>query len=782
MRLRDKVSIGVGVVALTWCVLALGSALRWIAAIDALLVGLALVPLVTSRRGLGRSPLIITILLALVLTLLQLVPWPAGWLDALNPIGDGLRNDGASLAGVSPWDAITLDVPGTLRAIAYFVTLLGVAVIALRFAHSERGRLACLSAVAGICLVTVVVVAIHTVFDASTLYGLYTPEQASPPVLGPLLNANHLGGLCALGCAVSTGLLLYPKQSRAARIVWAVTILGTLVVVLATLSRGALLAALAGIGVTLGTYAAQRLARPVDRRARSARRRFMMTSLPIGAVALCMMTVIVFTSTGTAHQLEDTSLQEIHDPRSKYEAWRSATTLIEEAPWAGVGRGAFEPAFTRVHKASSFLTFSHVENEYMQAVIDWGIPGAIALALAFGWIGVVALRRWRDGPLAAAGLGGLATVLVQSNVDFGVELLGLAVPVTIVAATLTYTYVRPLRSKLVAPVAVLRLALIGLLGIVAYTMFSPMTSTVEEDHDLLDEHPSDDVVREELARHPLDYYGYAIDAKFELEEREPDVIPLLNHSLELHPNHTGLHRFAGRILLALDHVDQAALEYSSALEGITDPRNIIYEIDHSFPANKAAEAIPTDYDSLDLIVTALTKDGHRDIALQWIRRVVEQRPRDLTAIDMLYMLAADAGDDTLAERAVRNRIAVIWSPHAALQLAQILLRRHADSEVLTLLANVQDWHGRIEDQGEAWLALCDAKLALHDVDGATKCLHRLDIEGLLVGEREEIKRRLDEIERERKQQDLLEHYQTGTPDVVLPGQHLPKTKPPPSTP
>ena len=421
MRVRDKVSIAVGVVALAWSVLAVGSALRWIAGIDALLVGLALVPLVTSRRGLGLSPLVVTIAIALVLTALQLVPWPDSWLDALNPVGNGLRSEGAEMAGVSPWAAISLDAPGTLRALGYFVTLLGVAIVALRFAHSERGRLACLGAVSGICFVTVLVVAVHTIFDASTLYGLYTPVQASPPVLGPLLNANHLGGLCALGCAVSTGLLIYPKQSRAARIVWATTILGCLGVVLATLSRGALLATLAGVGVTLGTYAAQRLARPVDRRARSLRRRFMMTSLPIGAVAVCTMTVIVFTSTGTAHQLEDTSLQEIHDPRSKYEAWRSATTLIEEAPWTGVGRGAFEPAFTRVHKASSFLTFSHVENEYMQAVIDWGIPGAIVLALALGWVGVVALRRWRDGPLVAAALGGLTTVLVQSNVDFGVE-------------------------------------------------------------------------------------------------------------------------------------------------------------------------------------------------------------------------------------------------------------------------------------------------------------------------------------------------------------------------
>src|SRR5262249_28493945 len=151
-------------------------------------------------------------------------------------------------------------------------------------------------------------------------------------------------------------------------------------------------------------------------------------------VALCVLVVIVVTSAGTAaEQLANTSLQEIHEPKSKYAAWRSSTTLMEEAPWVGVGRGALEPAFTRVHPASAFVTFSHLENEYIQSVVEWGVPGALALAAAMSWLAIVAIRRWRDGPLAASALGGLAVVAVQSNVDFGVELLGLAVPITVVA-------------------------------------------------------------------------------------------------------------------------------------------------------------------------------------------------------------------------------------------------------------------------------------------------------------------------------------------------------------
>src|SRR6185369_6190725 len=111
-------------------------------------------------------------------------------------------------------------------------------------------------------------------------------------------------------------------------------------------------------------------------------------------------------------------------------------------PWVGVGRGAFEAAFTRVHPASGLASYSHLENEYLQAVVDWGVIGALALGLLAIWVAVAAVKRWRDGPLAAGALGALTVVAIQSNVDFGVEFLGLAAPMTAVAAALTYVPLR----------------------------------------------------------------------------------------------------------------------------------------------------------------------------------------------------------------------------------------------------------------------------------------------------------------------------------------------------
>src|SRR5262249_49354127 len=151
-------------------------------------------------------------------------------------------------------------------------------------------------------------------------------------------------------------------------------------------------------------------------------------------------------------------------------------------PWVGVGRGALEPAFTRVHPASAFVTFSHLENEYVQAVVEWGIPGALILAVPLAWLGLLAVRRWRDGPPAPASLGGLAVVAIQSNVDFGVELLGLAVPVTVVAATAAYVPLRTLHDTALTRARSLRLGHLVVLAAAAILLGLPITRTVAEDH------------------------------------------------------------------------------------------------------------------------------------------------------------------------------------------------------------------------------------------------------------------------------------------------------------
>ena len=449
----------------------------------------ALAGQVPSRRVLDRrSPLLLGLGLAVALTAISLIPLPSGLRELLDPVGSALRDDGASLLDLSPWPGLTRDAPGSLRGLVYFLVLLGIAIPALRIATSERGRYQVVAAVGGLCGLTAVVVGVHELFGMTRLYGIYEVEHAHPNVLGPLLNENHLGELMALGTCVAIGLVMYRRQRSWVRSAWMFVVLACGAATAASYSRGSILAMPIGAHVTGGILLGQRFAAP-DSNARRRRRKFVTSSLPIGIVAVCVVVVVVYSSAGrVSDKLGRTTVEDVQLPRSKFMVWRSTETLIDESPWIGVGRGGFESSLTRVHPASGVVTFSYAENEYVQAVADWGIPGALGLGFVLLWFASVAIRRWRDGPLVAGAIGGLTAIAIQSNVDFGMELLGVAAPVVAIAATLAYVPLREQAGTALVKARAFRLAHIAVLAIGAALLLSPLTTTVEEDRTRLVAH------------------------------------------------------------------------------------------------------------------------------------------------------------------------------------------------------------------------------------------------------------------------------------------------------
>lgn len=734
MRLRDGVSAGFGALAVGLSIFAIGGRPRWAQLAVALAAAAALVPLVTSRRVLGRrSPLVALALVAAGLTALQLIPLPHALLAWLNPVGVGLRDDGAALAGISPGHTISLDVPGTLDALIFFVTLLGIAVVALRNAASESGRYRVSAVVAALCGAYAIVGGVHKLFDIDKLYGVYA-DTGGPTLLGPLLNSNQSGCLMAIGAALSLGLAAYPRQRAAARAAWFGCALACAIAELATLSRGGALALGAGGFVTVAALLAQRLvaarsSTAGDEVLRRRRATFWASSLPIGVVAVCAVVVVLYASAGgVKDQFEHTTLDELHAPRSKYTAWRSAEALIDETPWVGVGRGAFAPVFQRVHPASAYATYTHLENEYLQAVVDWGVPGALLLGLCAAWLVIAALRRWRDGPLAAGALGALAAVLLQSNVDFGIEYLGLAAPMTAVAATLAYVPFRETTPRRLAITRGVRALHVAALAAAAALLCTSLTTTIAEDHAALVARgeaqltPAD--LRDPLARHPFDYYAYALAASVKLRAGDPSAVQLLNHALTLHPTDPGLHLAAARLLLGARRPDQAAIEYAAALPAARDPARMFDEIAKRLPLELAAVAIPFDPLRLDDWGQMLDEHGHADLELAWLERFVARDPQP-RACARLYSLAVKRVDTDVIAQVAQRCPELQPSQAERLALARALHDRHADDKVAQLLADVESWQGRSDEKLAAWQLLCDAQLDLASYEPARRCLLRL---------------------------------------------------------
>ncbi len=458
MGRRDRLSLVIGAVVIALSIFAIGGATRLSQALIALATAALVASTLLSRRQLERwPPLLILLAAASAWTFVQWLPMPAGLVEALTPTLESLRADGTTLAGVDGTSRFSMDPPSTMRALTFFLTLSGVAIVALRQSISEQGRYVLLASVAAGCGLAALTTGIHELVGAGSLYGLYEPRHGEPLLMGPLLNTNHLGCLMALSVSLSAGLFMYQKQTAARRALWALNGVGCLVVTAATLSRGAIIGLAAGFLVVLFALLAQRLQSSQGSRRR--KERFLSTTMPVGVMVACGLVVAVYLGAGSVmQQIENTSLDELHGTTSKFSAWKSTVTLIEESPWVGIGRGAFESTFTRVHPASAFATFSNPENEGLQAIVEWGIPAALVLGALAAWTLLLGLRRWNDGPLAAGALGAMVVVLFQSNFDFGLELLGLALPVTVVLSTLSYVPLREMSSAISKRVQIGRVA------------------------------------------------------------------------------------------------------------------------------------------------------------------------------------------------------------------------------------------------------------------------------------------------------------------------------------
>lgn len=747
MRARDVASGGVAVLAVATSIFAVGGAPRWAQASVAGLIALALIPLLSSRRtAQGTSPLVVMIVIAGGLTALSLLPLPSGLISALNPTGAGLRADGSALFGVSPWPALSLDAPGSLRALAHFAILLGVALIGLRISTTEKGRYRIMAAVAALCALTALCVGVHHLVGAEKLFGIYELQHGGPHLLGPLLNLNHLACLMAIGAVISLALAAYTRQHAVARVAWfgVVCLCGSVAV--ATVSRGGTLALAAGAFVVIAMLVAQRMANKDSPRRRQGTS--LTSTLPIAVIGACAVVLVIYSSAGdVGRKFAATSLDETGQSKSKFSAWKSAVQLIEDSPWVGVGRGGFEASFTRVHPPSGALTFSHAENEYLQAVVDWGIPGALLLGGAALWLAVVALRRWREGPLTAAALGALVVVAVQSNVDFGVEILGVAVPITAVAATIAYVPIREVTARALAISRVFKIAHIGLLVGCIAVLLSSATTSVDEDHTRIRERDAGITeIRQAIQRHPLDYYSYARAAEWLTRRGDRRAVPILNHAMRLHPTHPGLHRIAGRLLHRDGYIDQATHEFAAAVRYTEEPTKLIAEIVTLFPVKLAAAAIPADSNELELVVRILDDLMRPDVVAAWLDRVLQRKPNHGYACQLLYDRVLRLQDLRAVDLASRRCRGIPPDSQTRLELARLMLREKKFDGTIQLLRDVEDWTGRVDDKTTGWLAMCDAYIGLGSLEQAKRCLRRLDAAGVVTPVRApEISTRLDEI-------------------------------------
>src|SRR5665213_2852887 len=203
--------------------------------------------------------------------------------------------------------------------------------------------------------------------------------------------------------------------SRRALILIAVFLLTTALFL--THSRGGLASTLAGI-LTLALTMAMS---PSLRRLR----RLGWIALP-----LAMVFIALFISGGaTIDRLMGTDLAS----EERFSVYRLILQAIGNYPWFGTGLNSFISVFPIYRTAAVTRYFDLAHNDYLQNLLELGIPAALCLFAAVLWLAVICFRglrlRRRDAVFPCLGVAATVLVALDATVDFSLQI-----------PAVTYTY------------------------------------------------------------------------------------------------------------------------------------------------------------------------------------------------------------------------------------------------------------------------------------------------------------------------------------------------------
>ncbi|MBV8594605.1 MAG: O-antigen ligase family protein [Caulobacteraceae bacterium] len=350
------------------------------AILEALAVPVALVAL----RGLalegrirGVTAPVAVMALVVVLPLIQLAPLPPFVWEALPGAADRVRS--LALAGADPgWRPVSLAPWATLNAFLALLPPCAVFLATLRLPWRDLDRMTIGLVAIGLFSLLLGLVQLFEA-EGGGAY-LYNVTNLGSPV-GLFANRNHeavflaatlpLAAVVGRSPGMSEGIFL--GVSRTAYVLMAVVAIGV------TRSR---------IGIAMGAAGAL-FAAVLVVMARSGKTPFRGLALAVaalfGAIAVALFArgplMDRFAETPTAFRLE---------------AWPTVMSLAAAHFPLGVGGGGFDRAFQAVEPLRwvAFTAFTHAHNDYLEALVDFGLPGVVIFLVFLLWLVRSAIAAW----------------------------------------------------------------------------------------------------------------------------------------------------------------------------------------------------------------------------------------------------------------------------------------------------------------------------------------------------------------------------------------------------
>ncbi len=532
-------------------------------------------------------------------TVLQIVPLPQKLLSLLAPNTLAvLKSSLAGIPGAMGWHPISLD-PG-----ATFWEALKIGTCALAFisAHnflyraSRRKRMLTLLTGGGVLLVFIGFIGAVVAPKQPLLF--YAPSSSGGGgglITTSFVNPNH-GAAFLLICAMAAvGLALSARdvQKKLMMVIVGV-LLGTGVFL--TLSRGGILVLASGLVFFTGLLLLTRYlithsrtstpsfpASLFGRHFRHSSQTRMSSSI---AVLPAMVAAILVASSWLAYSEVTREFAHLVPDGSadwsKIKLWPSGLALVLANPFVGVGRGAFMTVFPRYLEMDlPNNVYSHMENQYIHLPAEWGILVAAVAILA----SATALWMWfvkgHHGARSLSVIAALLAVALHNAIDFNLEILGVALPVAVLAGLLSAGVTSPRTHRKgssskarVTPRAALALGMASALTVMAlWAAAAGPPDPWEDDAHLAalvrKKVPLEQFRKEAqgvIMRHPSDHMPHLAYARYAAGLGKSEALASLNKAMFLFPRSPQIHLETARTLRRFGKRGQALLEYRFALE------------------------------------------------------------------------------------------------------------------------------------------------------------------------------------------------------------------------
>ncbi|HUG46675.1 MAG TPA: O-antigen ligase family protein [Sphingomicrobium sp.] len=349
------------------------------------------------------------LLLVCLLPLAQLVPLPPElWqgLPGRERPQQVLRLIGADQS----WMPLTLDREASWRS--FLALLPGVAAFVAGLALGERNRLRLVFVILSFAALSALLGALQIAFGASA--ALYESGH-SGLATGLFTNRNHQAVFLNLAIILSGAMGGLDRSAGLRRPIAIALILLFAAAALATKSRtGAALLVIA-VPIALLMLARARL-KPAQ-------------ALMIAGAGVLALGALLFTT--TAGEVVLGRFDSADDPRFSY--WKDVWAAIAQYWPAGSGFGTFAVVYQSFEPLSSVSPafVNHAHNDYLELLLEGGLPALVVAGLAVGALSVAAWRSIREPEqggqrsLAAAGALGLLVLLAHSLVDYPMRMLSL---------------------------------------------------------------------------------------------------------------------------------------------------------------------------------------------------------------------------------------------------------------------------------------------------------------------------------------------------------------------